>query len=79
VVLERLLKTGVSLLTFDRDTEQTGEAGKKIGVVLIESRQVKPVLLAGYAFGPADRNREPVFNLARPNTGTFAFRSCSWA
>src|SRR6478735_9520660 len=36
LVLERLLKTGVSLLTFDRDTEQTGEAGKKIGVVLIE-------------------------------------------
>jgi hypothetical protein len=36
LVLERLLKAGVSLLTFDRDTEQAGEAGKKIGVVLIE-------------------------------------------
>ena len=27
----------------------------------------------------SDRNREPSFILARRNTGTFAFRSCSWA
>ena len=36
LVLESLLKSGIGLLTFDRDAEQAGEAGKKIGVVLIE-------------------------------------------
>ena len=36
LVLERLLKPGVGLLTLDRDPEQAGKAGKKIGVVLIE-------------------------------------------
>ena len=36
LVLESLLKPGIGLLTFDRDPEQAGEAGKEIGVVLIE-------------------------------------------
>ena len=36
LVLERLLEPGIGLLTFDRDPEQAGEAGKKIGVVLVE-------------------------------------------
>jgi len=47
LVLKRLLKTGVSLLTFDRDTEQTGEAGKKIGVVLIELAGIGAVEIDG--------------------------------
>jgi hypothetical protein len=36
LVLERLLKPGIGLLTLDRDAEQAGKASKKIGVVLIE-------------------------------------------
>jgi hypothetical protein len=36
LVPERLLQPGVGLLTFDRNTEQAGKAGKKIGVILIE-------------------------------------------
>ena len=35
-MLQRLLKPGVGLLTFDRNAKQAGKAGKKIGVVLIE-------------------------------------------
>ena len=35
-MLERLLKPGISLLTLDRNAEQAGKAGKKMGVVLIE-------------------------------------------
>jgi CheY-like chemotaxis protein len=30
-----------------------------------------------HVYGTADRNKEPSFILARRNTGTFAFRSCS--
>ena len=36
LVPERLLEPGVGLLTFDRNTQQAGKAGQKIGVVLIE-------------------------------------------
>ncbi|HEY8670620.1 MAG TPA: hypothetical protein VIL63_07270 [Terriglobales bacterium] len=36
LVLECLLKSGVSLLAFDCDPKQPGESGKKIGVALIE-------------------------------------------
>ena len=36
LVLERFLKSGIGLLTFDGDAKQAGKAGQKIGVVLIE-------------------------------------------
>ena len=56
-----------------------GKADNKFVFWLGNQRQVEPAPLTGYAYGTADRNKEPSFILARRNTGTFAFGSCSWA